>query len=277
MGCWVQQSQQYAFCASAQTNGFKNVETGCHLTPPWWHSREILLAEAGLVLLIPVAIWRWNVHTLMLQNSRLEKIINQRTSELEKEKAELLKIRAALEEQVSHDPLTGLLNRSAIFYQLTLEMERAAREKKPLAVVLADLDYFKEINDTYGHVTGDCALREYAQRLHSVIRPYDAVGRYGGEEFLVLLPGIPAEDLKHRVTAMHQRAFAEPFLCNGKEIRVTASFGVAWYLPEKDDVKSLIERADQALYLAKGNGRNRIEIGCDASNSRSLGQMPFSA
>lgn len=267
--CSVMEGQRAAARVTGSSGQQKNLDVDCRLSPPWWSTREALTIETVLMLLTPLLIWRWSVHVLRIQNSRFEKIIKQRTSELEREKEELLKIRASLEEQVSHDPLTGLLNRSAIFYQLALEMEKAEREKRPLAIVLADLDYFKEVNDTYGHLTGDCVLREYAQRLHSSVRPHDFAGRYGGEEFLLILPGVNQIDLGERVATMHHRAFAEPFSCGGTKLQITCSFGVAWYVPGKDTVYSVIERADHALYLAKRNGRNRIEVSSDSNHFKS--------
>lgn len=230
------------------------------LLPPWWRSRWMTAGEVGLGLIFLLLVWRWSVRFLVAQKNRLESLVRQRTLELEKEKAELLKARAALEEQAAHDPLTGLLNRTAIFEQLAIEIKRADREKTPLAILIADLDHFKSINDTYGHVTGDHVLKEYAERLRSAVRPYDFVGRYGGEEMLLILPGLPPEDGHGRVEAMHRRAFEKPFHCNGHEIAITCSFGLAWYVSDSDTVQSLIESADSALYAAKNNGRDRVEV-----------------
>jgi diguanylate cyclase (GGDEF)-like protein len=238
--------------------------------PPWWRTRGILVTALALVILLLFLVWRWSVQFLVSQKNRLEGLVKQRTTELEREKAELLKTRAALEEQASHDSLTGLLNRSAILSQLALEVERAEREKRPLAIVLADLDYFKNINDTYGHLAGDYVLQEYAEHLRSVVRPYDLVGRYGGEEFLLIFPGLPPEEGENRVAAIHRKSFENPHHFNGHVLFITCSFGVAWYVRGRDSVESLIERADHALYVAKNNGRNRMEIYYEPSESEFL-------
>lgn len=230
------------------------------ILPPWWRSRWMQVAEITLGVGLLILIWHWSVRFLVAQKNRLESLVRQRTLELEKEKAELIKARAALEEQASHDPLTGLLNRTALFDQLAIELQRADREQTPLAVIIADLDHFKRINDTYGHITGDHVLKTYAERLQNVVRPYDFVGRYGGEEILLILPGLAQGDGLNRVEIMHRRAFAEPFLCNGYTLPITCSFGIAWYVSGRDTVESLIECADQALYMAKKNGRDRVEV-----------------
>jgi diguanylate cyclase (GGDEF)-like protein len=258
-----------AIIAADAGNGRRSAPVSIAFTilPPWWRTQWILAAEITAILLLLLLAWRWSIRFLVSQKNRLEELVKQRTIELEKEKAELLKARAALEEQASHDSLTGLLNRSAIFSQLTLEVERAEREDRPLAIVLADLDYFKSINDTYGHLAGDRVLQEYAEHLRSVVRPYDLVGRYGGEEFLLIFPGLPQEDGDIRVADIHRRAFERPFQFNEHEFQVTCSFGVAWYIAGRDNVESLIERADHALYVAKNNGRNRMEVYYEPSES----------
>lgn len=230
------------------------------ILPPWWKSRRMFAAYAVLSGLLLLLIWRWSVRFLVAQKNRLELLVRQRTQELEREKTELLKARAALEEQATHDPLTGLLNRTALFEQLAQEIARANREHTSLAVILTDLDHFKRVNDTYGHITGDHVLKEYANRLQSVVRPYDFVGRYGGEELLLIMPGLPLEDGRKRVEEMHKRAFESTFDCNGYRLAITCSFGLAWFEPGQDTIESLIESADYALYTAKRNGRNRVEV-----------------
>jgi two-component system, cell cycle response regulator len=175
--------------------------------------------------------------------------------------ADLVKAREALREQATHDPLTGLWNRYALLDTLKREQRRAAREGTPLAVIMADLDHFKRVNDTYGHLAGDAILREAARRMQSVVREYDHVGRYGGEEFLIVLPGasaVNAVQLAERLRAViAQEAMSAD---GGPPIGVTASFGVfAAGRAAGADPEMLIRLADQALYRAKEKGRNLVE------------------
>lgn len=107
--------------------------------------------------------------------------------------AQLIAAREQLRVEATHDPLTGLWNRSAVLEHLQRELARSEREKSSVAVILADVDKFKNINDTSGHLSGDAVLREVAGRLRASLRPYDGIGRYGGEEFLVVAPGCDAE------------------------------------------------------------------------------------
>ena len=171
---------------------------------------------------------------------------------------ELLKAREALREQATHDGLTGLLNRSSILEKLDEELSRAARAGDPVSVLMADLDRFKSINDTLGHLAGDAVLREAARRLKSTARRYDSVGRYGGEEFLVVLPGCDASDAALQAERMRDAIGAMPFVTPSRPVTVTASLGVACssHCPRE----ALVRDADDALYEAKGNGRNCVAV-----------------
>jgi diguanylate cyclase (GGDEF)-like protein len=174
--------------------------------------------------------------------------------------SQLMAAREALRIQATYDNLTGIANRGTILDALHAELSRASRERRPVAVLMSDIDRFKSINDTYGHQAGDDILREAAHRMKSAIRAYDSVGRYGGEEFLVMLPGCDAEGARAQAERIREAFVSEPFLARGKLLPVTCSFGVSFRergLPE--DADALIREADVALYAAKANGRNRVE------------------
>ncbi len=157
------------------------------------------------------------------------------------------------------DPLIGTWNRGAIMRILTIEAIRCDKAGVPLSLIVADLDYFKKINDTYGHQAGDAVLVKVASRLRSCIRPQEALGRYGGEEFLVVLPGASSATAMAVAERMRQAVAAQPETIGGTALNLTISAGVA-----STDVfptattEELISRADVALYAAKDAGRNRI-------------------
>ena len=164
----------------------------------------------------------------------------------------------------STDYLTELLNRRAFMKRLEAEINRVAREKKSLGIVIADLDHFKAVNDTYGHQAGDLVLQEFSRCLSSSFRIYDFIGRYGGEEFIVGLPGASAE-VSGAIADRVRKKFEEhvtmiPGCDSG--ISVTSSFGVAAMENGQPvlDIDGLIKQADIALYRAKEQGRNRVEI-----------------
>jgi two-component system cell cycle response regulator len=175
--------------------------------------------------------------------------------------SQLLKAREDLRDQATRDSLTRLWNRSSVLGELDRELARAEREARPLGVVIVDLDHFKQINDTYGHLAGDAVLREAARRMQNGIRQYDCIGRYGGEEFLILFPCCGhAESFSLADRLRKQLAQAEMSV-NDTSLRVTASFGVTTAMPsERWTQEGLIRRADEALYIAKKSGRNRVEI-----------------
>ena len=170
--------------------------------------------------------------------------------------AELLKTREALREQATHDGLTGLFNRNTILEALDDEISRAARSHQPVSVIMADLDRFKLVNDTHGHLAGDAVLREAARRLKSSARRYDSVGRYGGEEFLILLPGCDAADAAAQAERMCDAIGTTPFVTPSQPLLVTASLGVA--CSSHCPPEALVHQADEALYAAKAGGRNQV-------------------
>jgi diguanylate cyclase (GGDEF)-like protein len=169
----------------------------------------------------------------------------------------LLQTQKALHYQASHDNLTGLWNRRMVREQLTIEFSREKREGKPIAVALADLDHFKRINDTYGHPAGDVLLREAGVRMRSALRSYDSIGRYGGEEFLIVLPGCDTDEAIF-VAERARAAVATPLLVNGIDMPLSVSMGVASTRTAMDDPDALIQAADEALYRAKAAGRNLV-------------------
>jgi len=175
--------------------------------------------------------------------------------------AQLTTAREALRELAARDPLTTIWNHKSIVDLLEDELQRAGRQGAYVGVVLVDLDHFKSINDTYGHLTGDHVLRQAAQIMSNSIRPYDAVGRLGGEEFLVVLPGcdqINAISHAERLRlALNQIALDLP----SGTLRFTASFGVTVVEPDvRVNAESAIQAADSAMYAAKHAGRDRVEF-----------------
>ena len=160
----------------------------------------------------------------------------------------------------TYDVLTGTLNRRAFLKRLNQEISRCRRIDTPLGLVLADLDQFKKINDTYGHVAGDKVLAETANLMRSCLREYDEIGRYGGEEFFVLLPGASLDHAES--VANRMRKSIENFFVNyeDKVLQVTVSFGVYSIeeFEESCDVYEFFKLADKALYEAKSKGRNCV-------------------
>jgi len=173
---------------------------------------------------------------------------------------ELVEAREALREQATRDGLTGLWNRTAIFDILQSELARSSRSGQPLIVLMADLDGFKPVNDQFGHMAGDAVLRQAAARMRGAVRRYDAVGRYGGEEFLMVLPGCELPMGVALAERIREAIGVECFRAGDTEITLTCSLGAACatppHMPQADD---LVREADAALYRAKHHGRNRVE------------------
>ena len=159
------------------------------------------------------------------------------------------------------DPLTGLFNRRHFMAELEKEFRRAQRYDTPLSFVMIDIDHFKKLNDTYGHQAGDDVLRELGALLRREIRDTDVPGRYGGEEFCVLLPQTPVDGAAEFAERFRRAVEGHVFPAQGRTLRITASLGVAWCPAEGvERAQDLIEKADGALYQAKREGRNRVVV-----------------
>ena len=173
---------------------------------------------------------------------------------------DLLRSHEVLKHEATHDSLTGLWNRGRILEELERELRRNRRESGSLAVVMADVDHFKRINDSHGHAVGDTVLRQIGQRILSTLRVSDSVGRYGGEEFLLVLPRADINGGRDVAERVRVAVSAQPIVEQPAELRVTLSLGVACSGPALQDLTALIGAADKALYLAKANGRDRAEV-----------------
>jgi diguanylate cyclase (GGDEF)-like protein len=171
----------------------------------------------------------------------------------------LLSMRDELLVQATHDALTGLWNRRATMESLGRELARSKREGRPVGLLLADIDHFKKINDTYGHLAGDCVLQTVATRLKNAMRTYDTVGRYGGEEFLIVSPGCDETALMRRAEHLREAIAAGPVVTREGNISVTLSLGAAVATTELPQ-DQFIKAADEALYRAKRGGRNHSEL-----------------
>jgi diguanylate cyclase (GGDEF)-like protein len=174
-------------------------------------------------------------------------------------------LRAAQELLLQHatrDSLTGVWNNRNIMEVMEREVSRARRDGRPLGVILADVDHFKKIIDAYGHLAGDVVLREVAQRMNDAVRPYDFIGRYGGEQFLIVLPGCDEDGALTFGERVRQRLAEKPVVYGQHSILVTISLGAVVYAPPHPaEIPFVLHNADTALYQAKSAGGNRIQLG----------------
>lgn len=178
----------------------------------------------------------------------------------------LLNTQQALQFQATHDRLTGVLNRGAILDRLAGELRRRQRNGEPLGVMMLDVDHFKNVNDTYGHLIGDVVLHEIARRLGSMVRSYDWIGRYGGEEFLIIVPGCNSYDLTVLAERLRLAVANQAVETSAGLLPVTISLGLAFVEPGPGEIRheGLLRLADDALYAAKKNGRDRAAVAATA-------------
>ena len=169
----------------------------------------------------------------------------------------LLCVQEALRHEATHDRLTGLWNRARIIDHLKREARRTEREKASLAVLLADLDHFKQVNDTYGHGVGDAVLHDAGQRMRSVLRDYETIGRYGGEEFLIVLSKADMAVGRQVAERIRGAVGSTPIVAGSTAVDVKVSVGLASTMAGFDPA-ALVHAADSALYRAKQQGRNRV-------------------
>jgi len=158
------------------------------------------------------------------------------------------------------DPLTGAYNRRTLFDLGEKELARARRAGGALSVVILDLDHFKSVNDTHGHLVGDAVLRRFVEIVRGCLRRGDLLTRYGGEEFCVVLPGEPASAARAVAERMRATIESSDFRVDDSAIRITSSAGVAEASADEEGLSRLVRRADEALYAAKRGGRNRVVV-----------------
>jgi diguanylate cyclase (GGDEF)-like protein len=252
----------YRFTVQAENNDGIWSNTGAsfsfYLRPPLSRTPVAYAIYAMIALMFAWTIVAFRTRALTRHQMELTRIVTERTAQLEAEKAALEATRRELHIQATHDSLTGIFNRAAMLEHLQREISRATRDQTPLGVLIADLDHFKSLNDNYGHLCGDDVIRESADRFRSTMRGYDIVGRYGGEEFLILFPGWDVSNAPGRVDDLLKSIRSRPFEVGECIIHLTCSIGVATFRPEVDSpsIREVLCRADTALYVAKNSGRN---------------------
>lgn len=228
------------------------------------HGGQLKDRHEDIKKLLEPVIWKLvekNFIELHKANDKMKKRLAKAETRLKSQKMQVGK----LQRKVRSDPLTGVMNRLAMEEDLSSEFSRCKRYGRMFGIIMIDIDLFKKINDTHGHAIGDKALKAFAQAMGKCLREVDIIYRYGGEEFLVLLPEtdgkgsiIAAERLCEMINLQVFKYKNPPI-----QLRLTASFGVSVFRKEDRDYIDIIKRADKALYMAKTNGRNRVENNID--------------
>lgn len=229
---------------------------------PWLFALLISLSFSIGAALCALVVYRKQLIWQRETAERLEDSIQSRTLELQVALTELGEKNRALEEQNTLDALSGVRNRAYFDKKIQAEMKRSRREQRPLALVMLDIDHFKQINDQYGHLAGDAVIRGVAQRIQSLLkRSSDHVCRYGGEEFALILPNTDAEGVVTLAEQIRQSIAEQPFETEIGALPVHISAGCYAAVAESEMVGTdYIQAADQALYSAKHGGRNQVQL-----------------
>jgi diguanylate cyclase (GGDEF)-like protein len=220
------------------------------IKPPFWRRGDVRLIFALALALAARAAYRWRLSSVVKQQVRIERTIWERTEEIRRENADLY-------HNSITDALTGVANRRHLLAQGSRMLASAKRTGAPLSLILMDIDHFKKVNDNHGHQVGDDCLVHVARSIAELVREEDVFGRYGGEEFLLLLPH--SDGLATAMTAerIRQTISSSPIRSQGKTLSVTLSLGYA--VSGMDSIEEMLQRADENLYRAKNKGRNRVE------------------
>jgi diguanylate cyclase (GGDEF)-like protein len=227
-------------------------------------SRLVPALALFVVATLALGLTAGYLRQLNLRLRQREQALREAHTALQARVVEIEALQSQLQEQALRDPLTGLFNRRYLDETLEHELARARRGGYPLALVMLDVDHFKRINDTYGHAGGDELLRRLGRLLRERCREGDIACRYGGEEFLLLLPGLQEPALRERAELWRCSVEAMEVPFGGAVFSVTVSLGVAVFPTHAQDLRSLQRCADRALYCAKRNGRNRVELAAPA-------------
>lgn len=214
-------------------------------------------ATALLYVMLIMTLVGQHLGLQMLHSLRLEDELAASLAEVKDEVRARRATERKLVHQATHDYLTGLANRRSFFQMAAKEVARARRQGQPLSLIMLDLDHFKDVNDTHGHRAGDLVLKKLAQVCLSQLRAEDTLARFGGEEFVILLPQVDLSDAAQAAQRLRRLVESMVVEDNGQHVRVTASFGVAELEPGENYLEEALRRADQALYWAKRSGRNQ--------------------
>ena len=212
-----------------------------------------LLLYAALRIVRSYALIRQSNEQLVEYGQGLEGLVAERVAELRDSEARMARL-------ARYDSLTGLPNRHLFRDRLREAMARADRDERSMALMFVDLDHFKQINDSLGHVVGDGVLQAVAERLRETMRDGDTVARLGGDEFTIICEGLSSADNAMQVAAKVREALAPPLIVDGRDFTVSASIGIACHVPGSDDSDSLLRAADIAMYRAKDSGRNAYAL-----------------
>lgn len=276
---------QYTFQVRAANNDGTWNETPCTLTinilPPWWRTNWFQLLAISLVVAVIFTGVQLRLRSVQTRANELENRVQERTLELsssnqklqhevlqrqqaeerlQEQLNEISALRDLLREQAMRDALTGLYNRRYLEEMLTREVARAEREHEKIGILMLDIDYFKNFNDTYSHRAGDELLRAMGQMLQAKTRRSDITCRYGGEEFIIILPDAGAEDCRQRAEEIRQMFKELTIDYQGQTLSTTISIGVAVYPDHGLTGDNVLAGADQALYQAKRTGRDRVVV-----------------